>query len=43
MTIHLIQTSLDHFCVMDLSDNERDHILTTGMTLEHTPIPTIYQ
>jgi len=42
MTIYLIQTSLDHFCVVDLSDDERDHILTTVMTPEHTPIPTIY-
>ena len=31
-----------HFDVVDLSNDERDHILTSVMTLEHTPIPTIY-
>jgi len=30
-----IQTSLDHFCVVDLSNDEIDHIRTTVMTLEH--------
>jgi len=30
----------DHFHVM--GNDERDHVLTTVITLEHTPIPTIY-
>ena len=37
------QTPLDHFCVVDLGDDEVDHIPTTVITPEHTPIPTIYQ
>ena len=35
--------TLDHFCVVDLGNDEVDHILTTAITPEHTPIPTTYQ
>ena len=37
------QTPLDHFCVVDLGNDEVDHILTAVITPEHAPIPTIYQ
>ena len=43
MTTNDASNAAGSLCVVDLGNDEVDHILTAVITPEHAPIPTIYQ